>query len=217
MKTKLLGLMAALALLGSTAAANASPYVVTLEQVGANVVATGSGSIDTTGLSLGITSQQFSYINPDLDVIVTGPTADLTPVQLYSGTITGPSSFGTAGGAFASSGSGDAVGFGGTLEEDVLVPVGYVSDSVLSDVSTYDDTTLATLGATPGNYVWTWGTGDQSFTLDIIGAGFCSNVTCELHSTPLPSTWLMLLSGFVGLGFVAYRGTKKNAVAIAAA
>jgi hypothetical protein len=36
-------------------------------------------------------------------------------------------------------------------------------------------------------------------------------------STPLPSTWLMLLSGFVGLGFFAYRGTKKNAAALAAA
>ena len=35
--------------------------------------------------------------------------------------------------------------------------------------------------------------------------------------TPLPSTWLMMLSGFVGLGFLAYRGTKKNAAAIAAA
>jgi hypothetical protein len=34
-------------------------------------------------------------------------------------------------------------------------------------------------------------------------------------ATPLPSTWLMLLSGFVGLGFFAYRGTKKNAVATA--
>ena len=36
-------------------------------------------------------------------------------------------------------------------------------------------------------------------------------------TTPLPSTWLMLLSGFVGIGFLAYRGTKKNAAAIAAA
>ena len=35
-------------------------------------------------------------------------------------------------------------------------------------------------------------------------------------TTPLPSTWLMLLSGFVGLGFFAYRGTKKNSVAFAA-
>jgi len=29
------------------------------------------------------------------------------------------------------------------------------------------------------------------------------------------STWLMLLSGFVGLGFLAYRSTKKNAAVIA--
>ena len=35
-------------------------------------------------------------------------------------------------------------------------------------------------------------------------------------TTPLPSTWLMMLSGFVGLGFFAYRGTKKNAAALAA-
>ena len=35
-------------------------------------------------------------------------------------------------------------------------------------------------------------------------------------TTPLPSTWLMLLSSFIGLGFFAYRGTKKNAAALAA-
>jgi hypothetical protein len=29
--------------------------------------------------------------------------------------------------------------------------------------------------------------------------------------TPLPSTWLMLLSGFIGIGYFSYRGTKKNA------
>ena len=34
--------------------------------------------------------------------------------------------------------------------------------------------------------------------------------------TPLPSTWLMLLSGLVGFGFFAYRGSKDNASAIAA-
>ena len=35
-------------------------------------------------------------------------------------------------------------------------------------------------------------------------------------ATPLPSTWLMLLSGFVGLGYFAYRGTKKRtALAVA--
>ena len=34
--------------------------------------------------------------------------------------------------------------------------------------------------------------------------------------TPLPSTWLMLLSGFIGLGFFAYRGMKNNSAALAA-
>jgi hypothetical protein len=43
-------LIAACALFGATAAANASPYLVTIQQVGSNVVATGSGNIDLTGL-----------------------------------------------------------------------------------------------------------------------------------------------------------------------
>ncbi len=35
--------------------------------------------------------------------------------------------------------------------------------------------------------------------------------------TPLPPTWTMLITGFLGLGFFACRGTKKNAAAPAAA
>ncbi len=35
-------------------------------------------------------------------------------------------------------------------------------------------------------------------------------------ATPLPATWTMLIAGFVGLGFFAYRGSKKNSAAIAA-
>ena len=38
-----------------------------------------------------------------------------------------------------------------------------------------------------------------------------------LTETPLPSTWPMLIAGFVGLGFFAYRGTKKKSAALAAA
>jgi hypothetical protein len=38
-----------------------------------------------------------------------------------------------------------------------------------------------------------------------------------LSATPLPSTWTMLIAGFAGLGFFAYRGTRKNLTAIAAA
>ena len=41
------------------------------------------------------------------------------------------------------------------------------------------------------------------------------NVT--LTATPLPSTWLMLIAGFAGFGFLAYRGAKKGATALSAA
>jgi hypothetical protein len=34
--------------------------------------------------------------------------------------------------------------------------------------------------------------------------------------TPLPPTWTMLIAGFVGLGFFANRGSRKNAAALAA-
>lgn len=36
-------------------------------------------------------------------------------------------------------------------------------------------------------------------------------------TTPLPLTGLILYSGFVSLGFFAYRGTKKSSAAVAAA
>jgi hypothetical protein len=36
-------------------------------------------------------------------------------------------------------------------------------------------------------------------------------------TTPLPSTWTMMLIGAAGLGFFAYRGTKNRAAAIAEA
>ncbi len=37
-----------------------------------------------------------------------------------------------------------------------------------------------------------------------------------LAATPLPSTWTMLVAGFAGLGFFAYRSSKKNAASLAA-
>jgi hypothetical protein len=43
------------------------------------------------------------------------------------------------------------------------------------------------------------------------GAG---NFEAFALATPLPATWTMLIAGFIGLGFVVYRGSKKSAAAI---
>ena len=144
-------------------------YIVTLQQVGPDVVATGGGPIDLTGLSSGGSGGSSAGMVPIGGTINTGPLAIQN--DAYLGIISGPTSFGSGTVTLASSGSGDFVGmFGGGVA--VLVPVGYASGAALADTSTYSGATFATLGVTPGTYVWTWGTGvNQNFTLQIGAAG----------------------------------------------
>jgi hypothetical protein len=151
----------------------AQAYTVTLEQVGSNVVATGSGPINLTGLT-GPSPGQVSggaVIAPNAAIIQTGPTG-LLNFDLYGGLFTGPANFGSGDFSVANTGSGDFVGlnvFVGTL----VVPQGYVSGAALSDSMTFNNATFASLGVTPGTYVWSWGTGlpNQNFTLVIGGVG----------------------------------------------
>ena len=196
--------VAAFGLLGVTTAANASPYVVTLEQVGSNVVATGSGEFDLTGLLLaGSENGSFvpASISPKLGEILSG---DGGIVDIYL-EFSGPSPFGSGSFATASSDSGDKVGVlsdgGGAL----IVPQGYVSGTALSDSSTYDNATFTSLALTPGTYEWTWGRGaDQSFTLDVV-------------ATPLPAALPLFASGLGAMGFFGWRRKRKVAAASVAA
>ena len=180
-------------------------YVVNLTQQGANVVATGSGAIDLTGLSFLYQTGDVGFMAPDFATIFTGP-GNSTLDNYYTG-YTGPTSFGSgAVGIAASSGSGDIVGvaiglINLNLVDLLAVPSNYVSGDPLSDTSTYTGQTFSTLGVTPGTYEWTWGTGtNQDFTL-VIGS-----------AVPEPSTWAMMLLGFAELGFMAYRRKSKPAL-----
>ena len=147
-------------------------YIVTLQQVGPgspDVIATGSGSIDLTGLT--IVSRRTpteTDIEPANGGIFTGPNAFC---DVYEGTLSGPTSFGSGSATFANSGGGDMVGIDKALNL-LVVPTGYVSGTALSNTATWSGKTLATLGVTPGTYKWTWGPGaNQNFTLVIPGAG----------------------------------------------
>lgn len=146
-------------------------YIVTVVQQGNNVIATGSGTLDLAGLELNPSCSLGCFsnagLNPMVGAIVTGP-VNQVPTRFYLG-FTGPASFGSGDSTLPSSGSGDSVGIDGTF--DILsVPLNYVSGSALSDNWSYDDTTFASLGVTPGTYVWTWGSGAtaDSFTLNIV-------------------------------------------------
>ena len=188
-------------------------YTVTLQQVGPNVVATGTGVINLTGLTL---SGSFSR-DPQIDPcfcqdegsasIYTGPTS--SSVNRYFGA-RGPRSFGSGPFTSASSGSGDMVGITTTIFGDILwVPTGYVSGTALSDMAIYSGKTLATLGVTPGTYVWTWGAGaNQNFTLKILSAMLpAANITNS-------STRASVLAGQDApiAGFIVSGGTKTVVV-----
>jgi hypothetical protein len=171
-------------------------FTLTLMQQGPNVVATGNGAIDLTGLTSVGFGQGGAGINPAAPVIVTGP-AGAVDYDLYLGNFTGPPSFGNGGTTLADIGSGDRVGF--YTFTFLFVPRGYVSDNSLSDTSIYENQTFSTLGVTPGTYEWTWGVGaDQNFTVQAV---------------PEPSVSVLLVIGilFTGVGLRQLRHRSEAA------
>ena len=148
----------------------AQGFTITLKQVGSNVVVTGSGAINLTGLTF--VSGGFvatGSMGPSIALLAV---ADGTGLSQYTG-FSGPSSFGPGTTIInASSDSGDSVSIIGAAVfpgPGIFLPAGYVSGAALSGSSTYNSATFASLGVTPGRYTWTWGTGlpNQNFTLQI--------------------------------------------------
>lgn len=139
-------LFAGLALLASVGAAHAV-YTIDILEVGPDVVMSGSGSIDTTGMpsapgntSCGIFKGYFTPLN-----ICIG---DGIPGTEHNGVISPPLSGLTSGtGSFASI----ATGLPLIVSADSLyMPSGYASGTSLSNQSTYPGLTLALLGFTDG-------------------------------------------------------------------
>jgi hypothetical protein len=178
-------------LAGLSSAPAQAGYVVMLEEVGTDVLASGIGPIDLTGLKLIQTADFPAFIFAKLGTIVTGPAAS-TPTDNY-GQIAGPRSFGS--GNIIQPGNGNGAVVGVQAEEGFLtVPEGYASGTPLSDNAIYDGQTFASLGVTPGTYEWVWGTGaNQNFTL-IIGVAVGAPVP-----TPEPASASLLGMALVGL------------------
>ena len=151
------------------APASQAAYTITLQEVGANVVATGSGSLNLAALvpAAGVLAWPNALI-PDNGTLGVGPlVADCT---LYAGNVSFPAAIGTGGFVAPSSGTGSFVGTvgGGYL----VVPLRYVSGSSLGESETaFVGRTLADLGLAPGEYVWSWGEGATADSLTVrVGA-----------------------------------------------
>ena len=175
------GFLAALVLVTAVNASQAA-VVITLQEQGNDVVATASGTLNLAALTLR-NNGNFSggFLGPAAAVIVLGPTSNTSPFDGYTD-ITVSGGFGAGGDyAFSTTFSGDYVGaFGNQLR----VPDGYVSGAAISSTATWANTDFATLGVTPGDYVWSWGSGGNADTLTLSAA------------TPVPEPSTLALGAF---------------------
>lgn len=190
MKNYILAAASAFFVAFSVSAEAQSSFIVTLQQEGNNVVATGSGAFDLSPLTFVFNSPTSgTAVNPSEGNLNVGQSGS---IDIYSSpSITGPTEFGSGLDTQASVGSGGFVGLSENVDE-WLLPHGYVSKAAISDSSTWDNTTLTALGVTPGTYLWTWGPSNaDSYTLDVVAAA------------PEPSAFWCIFWGL--LGFVAWR------------
>jgi hypothetical protein len=171
-------------------------FVLKIEEVGPDVVATGSGSIDLTDLNLDESGSIIPHLASGKAIVFIGGGDTFVG---YGGA-TGPGNIGDKGAFPISFGSGDFVGIGGAFGE-VAVPPGYNSNDALSSSGIWFNQSFASIGINTGTYVWTWGAGDHSdsFTVEI--------------AVPEPSTWAMTVVGFAGLGIMGYRAARRTAAA----
>lgn len=143
------------------------------------VTATGEGLLDLTSLNLlsstGIAS---AVILPAGAAVITGPPGQ-NAVNLFSGPITGPTSFGSGTAeAIPDSGTGSIVGIayghsqGGSNMFFLVVPAGppFSGQVDFTNTSRFDTLgTFSSLGVTPGTYVWYWGSAPGDSVTLVIG------------------------------------------------
>jgi hypothetical protein len=116
-----------------------------------------------------------------------------------------------------------------STESEILnVPVDFISNGVnigprddtilLTDNNgNSDDDFIAALDSTfslqlPGLFSGT--TSDPTFNLGAFGTPDMGITISNLSATPLPSTWTMMLSALLGLGFILYRSRSRHSVAV---
>ena len=179
---------AMMGLLGSISPVANAAFVYTFDQVGQDVVVNGNGTVNTSGLSLAVSvpASCSSGITPSYAYIGIGGGS----CTYYTGA-TGPA-FGSSLSFFMPTSSSGSIFAASTGAHQVIVAEGYVSESAMANTMIFEDQTYASLGVTPGTYVWNWGSGINADTLTI-------QINAAVTSVPEPVSALLFGSALLGL------------------
>ncbi len=156
--------------------ARAADLIVTIQQVGSDVVMTGSGSVNTAGLSLDGPAQRAGSVSPSTNTFTVGSPNTISEL-VWSGLTGTPPSFGKGSNTLASSGTGDTFSVNNS---NIYVPFSYISGAALSGQSTFLGTTIGALGLTTGRYNWTWGSRENA-----------GSAVLTIGAVPEPSTYAL--------------------------
>ncbi|KDB52812.1 hypothetical protein X805_15460 [Sphaerotilus natans subsp. natans DSM 6575] len=189
--------LAAAAVLLSAHAASHAAFVINVNEVGADVVATGQGSFLTDDLTAGSTALSSKVASYARFGLLTFAGA-MQPTTDYAG-LQGPASFGTGGFVFGDTFSGSPVLLRAYANQ-IDLPTDYVSGSALSFTGTWLNDSFSTLGMTPGTYTWTWGTGAMADSLTL-------NINAPV---PEPESYALMLAGLGALGAVRRRQRRAR-------
>lgn len=184
-------LLVALALPCATGTARAVEIQFVIDQVGPNVVATGTGSLpDLAGLTFFSNSPTSSLINPAGPNIRVGVAA-IAPLYSGSFSISGP--LGPNSTTFATSGTGQLFGFSGSF---LVLPPSYVLGTPLNGTATWTNTTIAALGLSPStSSTITWNSGARSLTITVV---------------PEPSTFVTGLLSACAIAMALHRRSRNR-------
>ncbi len=177
----------------------AAGLVIDIVQSGANVVATGSGTLDVAGLTFfqhGNTPNS-PGINPYFGYLFTGQLAEVDVYTGFAGTAYWGSDVYTPPSTVSGSVFVLYVGV-----NQMGLPEGYTSGQQLNTSATWDGATFSSLGLNPGTYTDTWGSGSTADSVTIqVGAS----------SVPEPATiWLLAMGAAASFAVHARFARSKH-------